>query len=283
MKKTLAILVLGALLPLTVHADLEELWTKGVTRESGWVDFNKTFNGDNDLCWAASASNIIHWWQKQYEIPEGTPEGEKIWETFKASFTNAGGSPHRAFKWWLNGTYYEEYNGTAQLKNSTTGGYYSHLMYKDETDYVNNPNGYYAALSKTIIDFLKSGCGVTLALSFGHEVTLWGIEYDPSNNVITKMWLTDSDDYAKGKNPQGLFEVTCDEFVYFEGNENVQKESFIEVNDYWADKGDFYVLMATALFPADFLPLIPEPSAFGLLAGLGALALAGTRRSRKSK
>lgn len=38
-------------------------WKEG----SGWFDCNKTFNyyGDGNMCWAAAASNLIHWWLAQ--------------------------------------------------------------------------------------------------------------------------------------------------------------------------------------------------------------------------
>lgn len=38
-------------------------WKEGF----GWFDCNKTFNydGDRNMCWAAAASNLIHWWMAQ--------------------------------------------------------------------------------------------------------------------------------------------------------------------------------------------------------------------------
>ena len=46
------------------NAELLETWTLGVSSERGWYDANKTLApGDDNLCWAASASNILNWWE----------------------------------------------------------------------------------------------------------------------------------------------------------------------------------------------------------------------------
>ena len=45
-----------------------KIFAEGVTLTSGWYDVNKLKNGGGDInmCWAASASNIIQWWQDRY-------------------------------------------------------------------------------------------------------------------------------------------------------------------------------------------------------------------------
>lgn len=45
------------------------VFADGVTLTSGWYDVNKMAAGDNgdiNMCWAASASNMIQWWQDRY-------------------------------------------------------------------------------------------------------------------------------------------------------------------------------------------------------------------------
>ncbi|MBR3914656.1 MAG: IdeS/Mac family cysteine endopeptidase, partial [Bacteroidales bacterium] len=45
------------------------VFAEGVTVNSGWYDVNKVGMGDNgdiNMCWAASCSNIIQWWQDRY-------------------------------------------------------------------------------------------------------------------------------------------------------------------------------------------------------------------------
>lgn len=69
-------------------ADTVTLWLPGVSETSGWTDYNKTKadTEDDNLCWAASGSNVINWWQNQYTgLTDLPPQGEEIWETFKRS------------------------------------------------------------------------------------------------------------------------------------------------------------------------------------------------------
>lgn len=290
MKKVFAILSVCAVLPLTAHAELTELWARGVTEKSGWVDFNKSYSNtrDNNLCWAAAASNIIDWWQKQYEIKDSIPQGNAIWDKFKNSFSDNGGDPSKAFQWWLDGTYNTGgSSGYAELEASASAMYYMKPWEYNgprAKDYIQRFGGDYQTLSQSIISSLKSGCGITLSLSSVHEVTLWGVEYDSISNKITKLWLTDSDDEQQNQNLDGLFSVDCYEYKY-SGSET---ETYLGIKGYWKQPENLYVHIATVLKPADdFLTRIsvpiPEPSAFGLLAGIAAIALAGTRRSRRRK
>lgn len=272
-------IILGTSLFLALgasSASAETLWANGVSESGGWSDFNKTRsdNNDNDLCWAAAASNIINWWQKQYKIPEYVPEEDEIWNSFKRSFTDDGSNPHQAFYWWFDGSYSPPSTNAAKLKaDADRAAYY--YPYGDSC--ISAYMGQYDKMCDFIINSLTNGCGITLGLSFAHEVTLWGIEYDSSSNDITKLWLTDSDDLQNEKNPGGIFSVDCYKYVYPYG------EAYLGIKGYWGKSADdlVYAQMATALKPATFLEAIPEPSAFGLLAGLGALAVVASRRRRK--
>lgn len=260
-------------------ASAETLWANGVSKESGWFDFNKTYddNRDEDHCWAAASSNIINWWQKQYKLPSYIPQEEDIWEIYKRSFTGGGSNPIQGFSWWLDGSYALPSTNAARLKSGADAAGYYDAYVEDPRDHIRVGQGVHDVVCKFIVDSLNDGCGVSLSLSMGHEVTLWGVELDLVSGAITKIWLTDSDDEQKGQNLEGIFAVGCYEYKYM-GSET---ETYLGLEDYWGNKGgDVFVQMVTALAPVDFLPLIPEPSAFGLLAGIVALALAGTRRSR---
>ena len=65
-------------------------WVDGVSVSSGWSDFDKgraSNDGDNNLCWAASASCIIDYWQSLYITASTIPTGEAIWTRFKEACT----------------------------------------------------------------------------------------------------------------------------------------------------------------------------------------------------
>lgn len=57
-----------ALIAMTAVTQAAEAWAYGVSREGGWVDFdkdavNKPYMDDEGMCWAAAASNVITWWE----------------------------------------------------------------------------------------------------------------------------------------------------------------------------------------------------------------------------
>ena len=115
----------------------ETIFLPGVSETGGWVDYNKSLEDANDdnLCWAAAASNVIDYWQSQYVIPAGTPTGKDIWATLKSSVNaNIGGYTIGAMQWWLTGHYapiegdgsqnYVGYNlpGPHPINNGTLNG-----------------------------------------------------------------------------------------------------------------------------------------------------------------
>ena len=104
MKKSFFILLLG----LSSALASETIFLPGVSEHGGWVDYNKSLEDPNDdnLCWAAAASNVIDYWQRRYVVPANTPTGEDIWTTLKSSVdANIGGYTIGAMQWWLTGHY----------------------------------------------------------------------------------------------------------------------------------------------------------------------------------
>ena len=91
-------------------------WAKGVGVNAageveGWYDAEKTQAEDLDdnMCYAASASNIIAWWQNsEYALASEAPKKlDDIWKTFVSNnlIQDAGGSPLSAINWWISGVY----------------------------------------------------------------------------------------------------------------------------------------------------------------------------------
>lgn len=280
-----SLLTLGLSLPLSAWATAgNEIWTKGVNRDSGWFDFNKKNDlRDMGYCWAAAGSNILAWWQNQYEIPAGTPRGEEVWETFRDVFTSDyGGLPKYAIEWWLTGHYAKAGDrGWAQIVEGKTGGGYYQEYFAGERNistYLKqswNPD--YTEISQNLIHYLRQDYGIALSLgnaanNYGHEITLWGLEYD--SNGITKIFVTDSDDAIDSRNrtEPALLELECYALELATGGIR------LGIRDEFGDA--VFIENFDALGPVDFLNPIPEPSTFGLLAGLGTLALTLVRRRR---
>lgn len=131
--------LLFSLLSLTLAASLspaaQEVWVDGVSQSRGWIDYEKKQSieddGDDNLCWAASASNIIDFWQRHYIVPEGTPTGAAIWETFKDACStenggkDMGGNFLFAMQWWLGG----DYGGTTTWNKSPAEKWRAYYVY----------------------------------------------------------------------------------------------------------------------------------------------------------
>ena len=134
----------------TVGSDAKTIvFAEGVIMTSGWYDVNKLSRGGYDIqmCWAASSSNIIQWWQDRYvaagkSLPStavtgpGTKtytEGYKynlaLMELYRDLWNNTkGGEVRQGMTWYFEGRNVLEsmsvdYN--AQPLSSTSGGYYS--------------------------------------------------------------------------------------------------------------------------------------------------------------
>lgn len=259
MKKSLLILAAAMAVFCSPSAQAEMYWVQGMNWDgkdwhsaTGWVDNDKHYewvdghptgghDGDNELCWAASASNLVTWWQNQN--PEaaaaaGAPtEAEDVWQVFKDSYTDAGGFTNAGVQWWFLG---DKPSAPPQKPGAAAAGYYSSLVepgvednpysyigYEDPRYYhpstvlsSSNPSEYSGDalrdLSFSIKELLQAGYGLGLHIAVasensdilggGHAITLWGIDYDEDLNRLKKLYVTDSDDPQWEQD--GLFELT---------------------------------------------------------------------------
>ncbi len=129
MKRSLSLLGMALLCNMATPAQAAQIWADGVSVTDGWIDYEKVRtqgDGDDNLCWAASSSNIIDFWQQRYVVPAGTPTGEAIWSTFKdATKYDVGGSFLNAMQWWVGG----DYQGTTWA-TSSVGAEDNRCVYK---------------------------------------------------------------------------------------------------------------------------------------------------------
>ena len=230
------------------------VFAEGVSLTSGWYDVNKLKNGGGDInmCWAASASNIIQWWQDRYveagnTLPStavtgpGTkiyPEGYKynlaLMELYRDLWWNGkGGDTDHGVIWYFEGRNVQKYaseGSHAQPNDNTSGGYYSsiwnQILPKVYHEYKSDifPNEFYNLISKEynnysnwgngsgvsgiqqlkkfsdlVVEFIDRGV-ISFVISLNsnggllHATTLWGYEIDNATGMLTKVWITDSDD-----------------------------------------------------------------------------------------
>lgn len=180
-------------------------WIKGC----GWYDCSKTFNydGDGQMCWAATASNLLHWWIDQnspyiqaYETRYGgepCPKGyRKMTETdqqhsdifnfFKKCYPNIGSWETGGVNWFINGdktnliySYDEDFPG------------FFHEVFTTKTSVATETrNTSKKNFNKWIKDAFRkhnaigfSVSGFTDSSNSLHAMTIWGAEFDANGDV----------------------------------------------------------------------------------------------------
>lgn len=163
-----------------------------------WQDAEKsTWNfDDDDLCWAATASNVLAW--AGWIHGSGMTTCDQAFAHFQAHWTDAAGHTTRGWEWWFDGTL-PSYG--AQVDVAGGGNFYPTLTVDDYYDW----SGDNKTLLQQIDSRLQQGYGIGLGISkgedVGHAITCWGVNYNPSYNPsdpdYTKylgIWVTDSDD-----------------------------------------------------------------------------------------
>ena len=224
------------------------VFAEGVTLTSGWYDVNKKAqgnNGDINMCWAATSSNMIQWFQDRYKaagktLPASAVDGPgvtsytnygpyelELMNVFLTQWDNSrGGHMEQAIPWYfegvLNGGEYASPGSQAVPK--TDGGFWKSIWsdvkanmycgYGSTVGYTTCYNNYYqwgngtdllgaerlAYFTDLVVTAFEHGmAGLTISLSANlyslhHATTLWGYEIDNATGLLTRVWITDSDD-----------------------------------------------------------------------------------------
>ena len=243
------------------------VFADGVTLTSGWYDVNKKAqgnNGDINMCWAATSSNMIQWFQDRYKaagktLPAGAVDGPgvtsytnygpyelELMDVFLTQWDNSrGGHMEQAIPWYfegvLNGGEYASPGSQAVPK--TDGGFWKSIWsdvkanmycgYGSTVGYTTCYNNYYqwgngtdllgterlAYFTDLVVTAFEHGmAGLTISLSANlyslhHATTLWGYEIDNATGLLTRVWITDSDDImTESKTPLlNEYSVSIDE------------------------------------------------------------------------
>ncbi len=325
---SLAAVVFAAFACGSFVARAEIVFANGVTLESGWYDVNKAYvpvnividgtethytpavkdaetfypNSDYNLCWAATASNMLQWWQDRIGpeyVPAGTPNGTwaahyadrgqlEIYKTFCENWTDAPGVIETGLAWWLDGSYFHENYATELVPAGasfvkedavSSGGYFAEML--DSAD-IFIDTWYFpetattASVGAAFSYFFENDCLIGLSMSsgegIGHAITCWGVETGAAGGVT--LYYTDSDDCTT--NLEGV--------AASEGGGEELKSMSVTVTDGVVNLGYSQTKQWTLSgFTSLAAPVIvvPEPSAFGLLAGAGTLVFAALRRRRR--
>ena len=202
----------------------------------GWYDVNKTENRvpDENLCFAAAASNTLHWWLAQNseyidQYLEQTPDAPKaeeiknlkhsfksqqssdIYKIFVRQFANKreGYWPDILQDQFINGYYPKKNGGTNDSDEAReeliskgpdkNGGFFYRIFGTTLLTKRHNYYQGYEAISRDIKHYFQNGDIVLLTYNMktkSHVVTLWGAEFD-SDGKISAVYFSDSDDDKK--------------------------------------------------------------------------------------
>ena len=210
---------------------------------NGWYDVNKTRSGgnidiDKNLCFAATASNMLHWWfdqnsenvdnyiEKNGDIIRAgrrlselknsfeSQEDSKIFELYKVlyGYNERGFYTDLLMDLFING-YRPKLSGATNIENDNlipdnNGGFF-YDVFKGEKLTDRTYGGDYEYLSEKLKEVLGDGGLVGLshkALSRNHIVTLWGAEYDLNGN-LKAVYVSDSDDQDESDVGMKRYEV----------------------------------------------------------------------------
>lgn len=221
-----------------VASDATTVFAEGVSQSSGWYDVNKkstTTNPGADamMCWAASSSNIVQWFQDRYTaagntLPSGCPNGTsskyeyelQIMDVYRDNWGNLarGSWTDAGVIWYFEGSDIYSTMGTDNRAYpiSGTGGYFKSVWSSIYPSKIHqHSGGSYAvainnyswrgnsnplkAFSDYIVEAFKYGMtsmAVAMNSNFSgaHAVTIWGYEIDKNTGCVTKLFITDSDD-----------------------------------------------------------------------------------------
>ena len=207
------------------------IYTVPYSSGDGWYDVNKTRSGgnidiDKNLCFAAVASNMLHWWfdqnienvdryiEKNGDIIRAnrklsglktsfeSPEDSKIFELYKVlyGYNERGFYSDLLMDLFING-YTPNLKGGTNIESdelipNNNGGFF-YDVFKGEKLTDRTYGGNYESLSNLLKEILGNGGIVGLSHKVfsksNHIVTLWGAEYD-LNGKLKAVYISDSDD-----------------------------------------------------------------------------------------
>ena len=183
----------------STHKDLVAVTYDNTT--DNWFDVKKVDpNGvDSDMCWAAVASNVLHWFfkgnedyvEKYFKLYPNDPRPDThfysqtdsgIYQYFRQHYNNYGGLTKAGIEYYINGLSSRE--GGGFLKRVFQNYTLSNLT---ETLITRN------LFNTFITESLEKGLYVSWALTLrsAHAVTLYGADYDDDGWIRT-LYMVDS-------------------------------------------------------------------------------------------
>ena len=162
-----------------------------------WFDVEKSTenNKDGQLCWAATASNMLAYTGWGFPTDTNFADADDIFDYFQDHWTNAGGNMYYGTQWWFDGINPSYQESPSSQVHASGGGFYPDEAFSDYYSW----SSYDKTAMDTADGYLHDGYGVGLSLAKGdnhggHAITLWGYKFDETTGDYQGIYVTDSDD-----------------------------------------------------------------------------------------
>lgn len=184
----------------------------------GWYDCNKTnpsagSGGDSEMCWAAAASNMIHWWLDQnkeyvdrlgYDGPKDYIRSTEsaVFNLYKEAFYNEGQHSYNALNWFFTGCPME-----IGVENEVKHGFFKAVFGEktEVTTYVSISDDDAAAFSARLKQAFQNQeaieCTILFKSGYLHAINLWGAKFDEKGE-ISHIYITDNNDTDLDSQPE---------------------------------------------------------------------------------
>lgn len=166
--------------------------------DAGWYD---TTQGSLNLCWAATASNLLHWWQDRNkanidkyfnEYTSSTKPvfnylgfgGSEIFNLIKSLWPDKNYFAEKGIEWFLIG-----------LGDKEFGAYYKDVFYDNFNNLIESyPSVTQYSFNTRLVRAFENNMAVTASernAMGSHEFTIWGAHFD-DKGFIDKIYYSDS-------------------------------------------------------------------------------------------
>lgn len=205
-------------------------------KKYGWYDCNKKdpagpSYGDQNLCWAATSSNMIHWWLEQNKeyvdrfcelnkvsVPQNYDHNynSEVFATFVKNFEDKGSHIHHALNWFFLGEYRQE-DDSAKLLNSDSGAFFKDVFTLDsklvEVVGISKIQDISDALKKAFTNNKAIGfCIEMKGFGSAHAMTIWGANFDQDGKVNRIFYVDNNDEPLNEQNNVGLLAAKIGEY-----------------------------------------------------------------------
>lgn len=214
--------------------------------------------GDSELCWAATASNMLQ--AQGWTVGTGISSEDGTFDYFVANWVDGGGNPRTGIIWWMNNTLDylpgDEPDSYPKYPADSRTGFWP------DTDPVETlvDNDWFTQIvsegksaGTEVLDILKRNLrlGGVLGLNIfsrkgsGHSITCWGYEVDDEGKLW--LYLSDSDD-NKGEAP--VRSDMPDNLVRVQA-EIDKKDGNLYLRNYMNAYNNYAIVEVTTLFRRD--------------------------------